>query len=47
MGQYLDEAIAKDIADAKEMLASGDGLTDDDKKELMELIEALENEVQK
>lgn len=47
VGQYLDKAIEKDIADAKEMLASGDGLTDDDKQELMELIEALENEVRK
>ena len=47
VGEYLNEAIEKDIADAKEMLSSGDGLTDDDKKELMELIEALENEVRK
>lgn len=46
VGQYLDEAIEKDIADAKEMLASGDGLTDGDKQELMELIETLENGVQ-
>lgn len=46
VGQYLDKAIEQDIADAKEMLASGDGLTDDDKKELMELIETLENGVQ-
>ena len=45
VGQYLDKAIEQDIADAKEMLASGDGLTDDDKKELMELIETLENGV--
>ena len=45
MGQYLDKAIEQDIADAKEMLASGDGLTDDDKQELMELIETLENGV--
>ena len=47
VGQYLDEAIEKDIADAKEMLASGDGLTDDDKQELQDLITALENEVRK
>ena len=45
VGQYLDKAIEKDIADAKEMLASGDGLTDGDKQELMELIETLENGV--
>ena len=47
MGGYLDKAIEKDIADAKEMLASGDGLTDEDKQELQELIESLENEVRK
>ena len=47
VGQYLDKAIEKDIADAKEMLASGDGLTDDDKKELQDLITVLENEVRK
>ncbi len=47
VGQYLDKAIEKDIADAKEMLASGDGLTESDKQELMELIETLENGVQK
>ena len=47
MGQYLDKAIEQDIADAKEMLASGDGLTDDDKKELQDLITVLENEVRK
>ena len=46
VGQYLDKAIEQDIADAKEMLSSGDGLTDDDKQELMELIETLENGVQ-
>ena len=45
VGQYLDKAIEKDIADAKEMLASGDGLTDDDKQELQDLITDLENEV--
>ena len=45
--QYLDKAIEKDIADAKEMLSSGDGLTDDDKQELQDLITVLENEVQK
>ena len=47
VGQYLDKAIEQDIADAKEMLASGDGLTDDDKKELQDLITVLENEVRK
>ena len=47
VGGYLDKAIEKDIADAKEMLASGDGLTDDDKKELQDLITVLENEVRK
>ena len=43
VGQYLDKAIEKDIADAKEMLASGDGLTDEDKQELIDLIKELEN----
>ena len=47
VGQYLDKAIEKDIADAKEMLASGDGLTDADKQDLLDLITELENEVQK
>ena len=47
VGDYLDKAIAKDIADAKEMLASGDGLTDEDKQELQDLITVLENEVRK
>ena len=44
VGGYLGKAIEKDIADAKEMLASGDGLTDADKQELIDLIEELENE---
>ena len=44
MGGYLDKATEKDIADAKEMLANGDGLTDADKQELIDLIEELENE---
>ena len=47
VGGYLGKAIEKDIADAKEMLASGDGLTDADKQELKDLITELENEVQK
>ena len=47
VGGYLDKAIEKDIADAKEMLSSGDGLTDEDKQELINLIEELENEVRK
>ena len=47
MREYLDKAIEKDIADAKEMLDSGDGLTDADKQELKDLITELENEVRK
>jgi hypothetical protein len=43
VGGYLDKAIEQDIADAKEMLASGDGLTDADRQELIDLIEELEN----
>ena len=45
VGEYLNVAIEKDITDAKEMLASGEGLTDDDKQELQDLITVLENEV--